>query len=134
MTDERTHEYGNPIGDPRFYEAGPMFIRQPNQTVFNVGRRKVINDVSLLCIATGWPTPSYRSVYYFLITWHSFSGLHQGSISLAFWMCSYDVRFTVECVLNVIFELSTLKITSKTHSTVKSTSKLHIQNAGVIDP
>ena len=60
MTDERTHEYGNPIGDPRFYEAGPMFIRQPNQTVFNVGRRKVINDVSLLCIATGWPTPSYR--------------------------------------------------------------------------
>lgn len=60
MTDERTHEYGQPIGDPRFYPMGPFFIRQPNQTVFNVGRRKVVNDVSLLCIATGWPTPSYR--------------------------------------------------------------------------
>ena len=60
MTDERTHEYGQPIGDPRFYPMGPFFIRQPNQTVFNVGRRKVINDVSLLCIATGWPTPNYQ--------------------------------------------------------------------------
>ncbi len=60
MTDERTHEYGQPIGDPRFYFSGPFFIHQPNQTVFNVGRRKVINDVSLRCIATGWPTPSYR--------------------------------------------------------------------------
>eukprot|EP00095_Tigriopus_kingsejongensis_P002293 maker-scaffold400_size182785-snap-gene-0.21 protein:Tk02293 transcript:maker-scaffold400_size182785-snap-gene-0.21-mRNA-1 annotation:"PREDICTED: contactin-like" len=60
MTDERTQEYGQPIGDPRFYPMGPYFIRQPNQTVFNVGRRRVINDVSLLCIATGWPTPTYK--------------------------------------------------------------------------
>ncbi len=60
MTDERTHEYGQPLGDPRFYPQGPYFIRQPNQTVFNVGRRKVINDVTLLCIAAGWPTPHYK--------------------------------------------------------------------------
>ncbi len=60
MTDERTHEYGQPLGDPRFYPQGPYFIRQPNQTVFNVGRRKVVNDVNLLCIAAGWPTPRYR--------------------------------------------------------------------------
>ena len=40
LTDERTHEYGQPLGDPRFYEMGPMFLRQPNHTVFNVGRRK----------------------------------------------------------------------------------------------
>lgn len=43
LTDERTHEYGQPIGDPRFLEMGPFFIRQPNQTVFNVGRRKVVS-------------------------------------------------------------------------------------------
>jgi hypothetical protein len=53
MTDERTHEYGQPIGDPRFYPMGPFFIRQPNNTVFNVASRKINNDVSLLCIATG---------------------------------------------------------------------------------
>jgi hypothetical protein len=49
-------------------------------------------------------------------------------------MCILDVRFTVECVFDVIFEFLTLKMTSKTHYTVKRTSKLHIQNAGVIDP
>jgi hypothetical protein len=40
-----------------------------------------------------------------------------------------DVRFTVKCVFDVIFEFLTLKMTSKTHSTVQRTSKLHIQNA-----
>ena len=34
MTDERTHEYGQPIGDPRYYPMGPFFIRQPNQINF----------------------------------------------------------------------------------------------------
>jgi hypothetical protein len=29
--------------------------------------------------------------------------LNKGSITLAFWMCSLDVRFTVECVFDVIF-------------------------------
>jgi hypothetical protein len=58
----------------------------------------------------------------------------KGSITVAFWMCCLDVRLTVECVFNVIFEFLTLKITSKTHSTVKGKVKLHIQNASVIDP
>ena len=53
MTDDRTFQYGEPIGDPRYYPMGPFFIRQPNNTVFNVGRRKIINDVSLLCVARG---------------------------------------------------------------------------------
>ena len=56
MTDERTHEYGNPIGDPRYYPMGPFFIRQPNNTVFNVASRKIKNDISLRCIATGKST------------------------------------------------------------------------------
>ena len=60
MTDERTHEYGQPVGDPRYYPMGPFFIRQPNNTVFNVASRNQRNDISLRCIATGWPTPNYR--------------------------------------------------------------------------
>jgi len=66
MTDGRTFQYGEPIGDPRYYPMGPFFIRQPNNTVFDVGRRKIINDISLLCVARGWPTPSYtwfREIY-----------------------------------------------------------------------
>jgi hypothetical protein len=42
--------------------------------------------------------------------------------------------FSIECVFNVNFEFLTLKMTLKTHSTGKRTSKLHIQNASVIDP
>ena len=60
MTDERTHEYGEPVKDPRYYPMGPFFIRQPNNTVFNVASRNSKNDITLRCIATGWPTPTYR--------------------------------------------------------------------------
>jgi hypothetical protein len=49
-------------------------------------------------------------------------------------MCSLDVRFSVECVFNVIFSVKNLKITLKTHATGKRTFKLHIRNASVIDP
>jgi hypothetical protein len=56
-----------------------------------------------------------------------------GSSTLAFWMCCLYVRFTDKCVFDVIFELSTLKMASKTHLTVKRTFKLHIQNASVMD-
>jgi hypothetical protein len=40
------------------------------------------------------------------LTWQDIP--NKGSITLAFWMCSLDVRFTVACVFNVIFEFSTL--------------------------
>jgi hypothetical protein len=43
------------------------------------------------------------------------------------------VRFSVACVFNVLFSGENLKITFKTHK-LKRTSKLHIQNASVIDP
>jgi hypothetical protein len=49
-------------------------------------------------------------------------------------MYSLDVRFRVECVSNVIFSVENSKMTSKTNSTVKRTTKLHIENASVIDP
>jgi hypothetical protein len=35
-------------------------------------------------------------------------------------MCSFDVRFTVKCIFYVIFCAENLKMTSKTHSTVKT--------------
>ena len=39
---------------------GPRFVRQPNTTVFDTSRREVLNDVSLLCIAQAWPSPTYQ--------------------------------------------------------------------------
>jgi hypothetical protein len=50
-----------------------------------------------------------------------------GSITLAFWMCSLDVLgFTVENVFHVIFIVNNSKMTLKTHSTVKRTSKTQV--------
>jgi hypothetical protein len=63
-----------------------------------------------------------------------FKYIYLGLITLAFWMRSLDVRFTVECVFDIIFSVENLIVTSITHSTVKRTPKLYIQNAIVIDP
>ena len=60
INDDRTAEYGQPLGDPRYIPMGPVFVRQPNVTVFDMSRRNIVNDVSLLCIAQAWPTPSYE--------------------------------------------------------------------------
>jgi len=60
INDDRTAAYGQPISDPRFIPMGPYFVRQPNHTIFDLSRRQIINDVSLLCIAHGWPTPTYE--------------------------------------------------------------------------
>ena len=60
INDDRTAAYGQPLGDPRYIPMGPFFVRQPNHTVFDLSRRNIVNDVSLLCIAQGWPTPSYE--------------------------------------------------------------------------
>jgi hypothetical protein len=35
----------------------------------------------------------------------------KGSITLAFWMCSLNVRFTVACVFDVIFSVKNSKLT-----------------------
>jgi hypothetical protein len=37
----------------------------------------------------------------------------KGSITLAFWMCSLDVRFLVECVFDVILSVQTQKLHQK---------------------
>lgn len=38
---------------------GPYFVNQPNETTFDTGKRKIRNDVSLSCLAAGYPTPVY---------------------------------------------------------------------------
>jgi hypothetical protein len=58
----------------------------------------------------------------------------KGLIRFAFWICSLDERFTVECVFNGIFIIDNSEMTWKTHLTVKRTSKLHIQKPPAIDP
>jgi hypothetical protein len=45
--------------------------------------------------------------------------------------CAFHCRVPI---FDVIFQFSTLKFSSKTHLTVKPTSKLHIQYVSVIDP
>ena len=59
INDDRSAEYGHPLGDPRYVPMGPVFVRQPNRTVFDGSLRKSVKDVSLLCIAQAWPAPTY---------------------------------------------------------------------------
>lgn len=57
--DKRTYEYGQDIVDVRKITRGPFFIRQPVDTTYDTGKSKYVNDVSLRCLAGGFPTPSY---------------------------------------------------------------------------
>lgn len=52
-------DYGFEIVDPERIPRGPYFIREPNETTYDTGKRKITNDVSMICIAGGWPTPTY---------------------------------------------------------------------------
>lgn len=56
---ERTIDYGIEVIDPEKIERGPYFIKQPRDTTYDTGKRKVTNDVSIQCLAGGFPTPSY---------------------------------------------------------------------------
>lgn len=38
---------------------GPYFVNQPNETTFDTSKRKIRNDVTLSCLAAGYPTPTY---------------------------------------------------------------------------
>lgn len=60
LEDDRTYTYGVDIEDPLLVPRGPIFIRQPKDVVFDLSKRKLTNDVTLSCLATGYPTPSYE--------------------------------------------------------------------------
>jgi hypothetical protein len=69
------------------------------------------------CLTIGESRPRGHNTYV--------SCFFKGSLALAFLMCSLDVRINVKCVFCVIFKYSTLKMTSKMHSTRKRTFNLH---------
>lgn len=58
--DHRGFDYGIEITtDFEKIPRGPYFVNQPNDTTFDTGKRKIRNDVTLSCLAAGYPTPTY---------------------------------------------------------------------------
>lgn len=47
---ERSHEYGLVLKDPAKIPHGPVMIHQPDDTIFDLVRRQVINYVSIMCL------------------------------------------------------------------------------------
>lgn len=60
VEDDRTYQYGVEIDNPLQIPRGPYFIKQPKSKVFDVSKRRITNDVSLSCLAGGYPTPTYE--------------------------------------------------------------------------
>lgn len=60
VQDDRTYEYGVHVIDPLKVPRGPYFIRQPVSKVFDVSNRRTTNEISLSCLAGGYPTPTYE--------------------------------------------------------------------------
>lgn len=58
--DQRGFDYGIEITtEYSKIPRGPYFVNQPNDTIFDDGKRTIRNDVSLSCLAAGYPTPIY---------------------------------------------------------------------------
>lgn len=57
---QREIDYGVEVIDPLKLERGPYFIKQPKDTTYDTGKRMVTNDVSIQCLAGGYPTPTYE--------------------------------------------------------------------------
>lgn len=56
---QREIDYGVEVVDPEKLPRGPFFIKQPRDTTYDTGKRRVTNDVSIQCLAGGYPTPIY---------------------------------------------------------------------------
>jgi hypothetical protein len=56
---QRKIDFGVEVIDPEKLPRGPYFIKQPRDTTYDTGKRKVTNDVSIQCLAGGYPTPTY---------------------------------------------------------------------------
>lgn len=58
--DNRKFDYGIEIKtDFDKIPRGPYFVNQPNDTTFDTAKRKTRNDVTINCLAAGYPTPTY---------------------------------------------------------------------------
>lgn len=60
LDDKRPFHYGLDIKDFEKIPRGPYFVKQPNDTTFDTSKNRLINDVTLSCLAGGFPTPTYR--------------------------------------------------------------------------
>lgn len=60
VADDRTYYYGVDVEDPAKIPLGPYFMKQPTDVVFDLSKREILNDVSLSCLAGGYPTPTYE--------------------------------------------------------------------------
>lgn len=56
---QREIDYGVEVIDPEKLPRGPYFIKQPRDTTYDTGKRRVTNDVFIQCLAGGYPTPTY---------------------------------------------------------------------------
>lgn len=60
VVDDRTYTYGVDVDDPERIPRGPFFIRQPRDVVYDLSKSQIANDVSLSCLAGGYPSPTYQ--------------------------------------------------------------------------
>lgn len=60
VAEDRNYTYGIDVEDPERIPKGPYFIRQPTDVTFDTSKRKLYNDVSLSCLAGGFPNPTYE--------------------------------------------------------------------------
>lgn len=59
-TEVRTFEYGVIVKDIERIPRGPYFIQQPVPVVFDLTRRNLLNQVTLSCLAGGYPPPEFQ--------------------------------------------------------------------------
>lgn len=57
--DKRTYDYGLQITDERKIPRGPRFVKQPVDTTFDTSHKTLRDDVTISCLAIGYPTPEY---------------------------------------------------------------------------
>ncbi|XP_022171906.1 contactin [Myzus persicae] len=60
IVEERSYKYGYNIDDQQKVPRGPYFIKEPTDVVFDSSGSSITNDVSLSCVAGGYPTPTYE--------------------------------------------------------------------------
>ncbi|XP_058128095.1 contactin [Anopheles ziemanni] len=59
LEDQRQYDYGLEQTDLEKIPRGPYFIRQPVDTTYDTGKFKITKDVTMSCLAGGYPTPKY---------------------------------------------------------------------------
>lgn len=47
---ERDHEYGIIVKDPTKIPRAPVITKQPEDTIFDLARREVIDYISVMCL------------------------------------------------------------------------------------